>query len=160
MDNLSQEDEPGPITVFDNYRSLIDPNILIFVKKDIVPPFRFKAGGWELAQSSIELGPAMKARIAERGYFMCRVKDDGTSWYERKRWLARDLACPRDDRRHLYMRPAPSPRRGNLAFIQFGSNGRPRDNALFLDLLDQRKHVGRKLPCTSLVASVPILAAS
>ena len=90
MDNLSQEDEPGPITVFDNYRSLIDPNILIFVKKDIVPPFRFKAGGWELAQSSIELGPAMKARIAERGYFMCRVKDDGTSWYE-----LTDLPTPR-----------------------------------------------------------------
>jgi hypothetical protein len=48
----------------------------MFVKTDVVPPFRFKAGGWELLQSSIELGPAIKARIAENGFFMYRVSDD------------------------------------------------------------------------------------
>jgi len=68
---------------YDNYRSLRDPNILIFVVHDAVPPFRFQAGGWELLQSSIELGPAMKARIADKGFFMFRVNEDRTSGVER-----------------------------------------------------------------------------
>jgi hypothetical protein len=38
---------------------------MIFVTHDVVPPFRFKAG-WELLQTSIELGSAMKSRIAEK----------------------------------------------------------------------------------------------
>ena len=41
---------------FDRYRSLGDPHLTIFVAKDVVPPFRFKSGGWELLQSSIEVG--------------------------------------------------------------------------------------------------------
>jgi hypothetical protein len=49
---------------------------LIFVAKNAVPPFRFRAGGRELLKSAIDLGPAMKARITEQGYFLCRVKDD------------------------------------------------------------------------------------
>ena len=61
---------------FDGYRSLADPNLMIFVAKDAVPPFRFKAGGWELLQSSIELGAAMKARIAEKGLFLFRINRD------------------------------------------------------------------------------------
>ena len=69
-------------SVFDNYRSLIDHSLLIFVEKDVVPPFRFKAGGWELVQSSIELGPGMTARIREKGFFMCRANEDQSSWTE------------------------------------------------------------------------------
>ena len=67
---------------FDSYRSLIDSNLMIFVAKDVVPPFRFKAGGWELSQSSIELGSAMKARIAEQGFFMFRANEDQTGGIE------------------------------------------------------------------------------
>jgi len=78
--NEAGETEPG--AVFDNFRSLRDPNLMIFVGRDAVPPFRFKAGGWELIQSSISLGPAMKARIAEKGFFMCRVNEDQSGWTE------------------------------------------------------------------------------
>jgi hypothetical protein len=39
---------------FDHYRSLLDPTLTILLPADKVPPFRFKAGGWELLQSSIE----------------------------------------------------------------------------------------------------------
>jgi hypothetical protein len=68
---------------FDNYQSLGDSNLAIFVAKDAVSPFRFKAGGWELIRSSIELGLAMKARIAEKGYFMYRVNGDQTAGWNR-----------------------------------------------------------------------------
>jgi hypothetical protein len=67
---------------FDNYRSLADPNIRIIVAKDVVPPFRFKAGGWELSQSSIEPGAAIQSRVAERGFFLFRVNDDGAGGSE------------------------------------------------------------------------------
>jgi hypothetical protein len=50
-----------------------DPNL-----QEVVPPFRFKAGGWELFRPSIELGSAMKARIAEKGFFLIRVNQDQT----------------------------------------------------------------------------------
>ena len=78
----NEEDKAESGAGFDNYRSLRDPNLMIFVAKDVVPPFRFKAGGWELLRSSISLGPAMAARIAEQGFFMCRVKPDQTGWIE------------------------------------------------------------------------------
>jgi hypothetical protein len=68
--------------VFDNYRSLGDSNLMIFVAKNVVPPFRFKAGGWELIRSSIKLGPAMNARIAEKGYFLFRGNEDQTGGVE------------------------------------------------------------------------------
>jgi hypothetical protein len=74
--------EPELITGYDSYRSLADPNLMILVAKDVVPPFRFKAGGWELLQSSADLGAAMKTRIAEKGFFMFRVNDDQTSGTE------------------------------------------------------------------------------
>jgi hypothetical protein len=77
-DDSDQESASG----FDRYRSLIDPAVMIFVAKDVVPPFRFKAGGWELLQSSTEIGSAMKARIAERGFFMFRVNEDQTGGVE------------------------------------------------------------------------------
>ena len=80
--NASRASENAPIAGYDNYRSFVDPNLMIFVGNDAVPPFRFKAGGWELLQSSIDLGPAMKARIAERGFFMCRVNEDQSGWTE------------------------------------------------------------------------------
>ena len=67
---------------FDGYRSLADPNLMIFVAKDAVPPFRFKAGGWELLQSSVDVGPAMKARIAEKGFFMFRANEDQSGGIE------------------------------------------------------------------------------
>ena len=55
---------------YDSYRSLADPNLTIFVPEDAVPPLRFKAGGWELTQSSIELNPEAEARVAEQGYLI------------------------------------------------------------------------------------------
>ena len=67
---------------FDSYRSVPDRNLMICVEHDTVPPFRNRAGGWELLKSSIELGPAIKARIAERGFFMYRVNEDKLSWTE------------------------------------------------------------------------------
>src|ERR1700730_19030834 len=67
---------------FDGYRSMADPNLMIFVAKDAVPPFRFKAGGWELLQSSVDLGSAMKGRIAEKGFFMFRVNEDRSGGVE------------------------------------------------------------------------------
>ena len=80
--SASQDDQGSAGEVFDNYRSLADPNLMIFVAKNVVPPFRFKAGGWELMRSSIELGPAMKARIAEKGYFLFRANEDQTGGVE------------------------------------------------------------------------------
>jgi hypothetical protein len=78
----SQECSHELLAGFDRYRSLVDPNLMIFVAKDAVPPFRFKAGGWELLQSSVDLGSAMKARIAEKGFFMFRVNEDQSSGIE------------------------------------------------------------------------------
>src|SRR5471032_1407989 len=79
--NSSQDDEAASNT-FDNYRSVGDPSLMIFVKTGVVPPFRFKAGGWELLQSSIDIGSAMKARIAEKGFLMFRVNEDQTGGVE------------------------------------------------------------------------------
>jgi hypothetical protein len=76
-----EEGEQASPTKFDHYRSLADPNLIIFVAKDVVPPFRFKAGGWELLESSA-LGPAMEVRSAEKGYFLCRLNDDRSGWSE------------------------------------------------------------------------------
>src|ERR1700675_4360349 len=78
----SQSSRPVSSAGFDSYRSLADSNLMIVVAKDVVPPFRFKAGGWEFSQSSTELGSAMKARIAERGFFMFRVNEDQTGGIE------------------------------------------------------------------------------
>jgi hypothetical protein len=80
--STSRDGQGAADEVFDNYRSLGDSNLMIFVAKNVVPPFRFKAGGWELMRSSIELGPAMKARVAEKGYFMFRANEDQTDWVE------------------------------------------------------------------------------
>jgi hypothetical protein len=79
--HVAQNEQPSP-TTFDHYGSLADPSLRIFVAKDTVPPFRFKAGGWELLTSSFDLGPAMKTRITENGYFLCRVNDDRSGWTE------------------------------------------------------------------------------
>ncbi len=76
----SVEQPDGPL--FDSYRSVLDPTIMIFVKSGNAPPFRFKAGGWELERSSIVLGPAMIDRIIERRFFMCRVNEDGSGGTE------------------------------------------------------------------------------
>jgi hypothetical protein len=65
----STEDEESLSKTFDNYRSVAYPNLMIFVEKDAVPPFRFKAGGWDLLQSSIDLGPAMKTRMLKMASF-------------------------------------------------------------------------------------------
>jgi len=78
----SAQDEQSSSTTFDLYGSLADPSLRIFVANDAVPPFRFKAGGWELLASSIDLGPAMQTRITDNGYFLCRVNDDRSGWTE------------------------------------------------------------------------------
>jgi hypothetical protein len=62
----SQEVSAG----YDSYRSLADSNLVIVVPKHAIPPFRFKAGGWELLQSSADLNPEAKARVAEKGFFI------------------------------------------------------------------------------------------
>jgi hypothetical protein len=68
--------ESQPASGFDHYRSLLDPTLIILVPADKVPPFRFKAGGWELLQSSIEVGTAIEARIAHKGFFLFRANED------------------------------------------------------------------------------------
>lgn len=78
----SQQCQPELAAGFDGYRSLVDPNLRIFVAKDAVPPFRFKAGGWELLQSSVDLGSAIKGRIAENGFFMFRANEDRSGGVE------------------------------------------------------------------------------
>jgi len=78
----SEESQSALNAGFDRYRSLADPNLMIFVAKDVVPPFRFKAGGWEFVQSSTELGPAMKTRVAEKGFFLFLVNEDQTGGVE------------------------------------------------------------------------------
>lgn len=76
------DSQPASSGGFDSYRSVSDPNLMIIVAKEVVPPFRFKAGGWELFRPSIELGSAMKARIAEKGFFLIRVNQDQTGGTE------------------------------------------------------------------------------
>jgi hypothetical protein len=78
----SHDNEPSLDAGFDNYQSLANPNIRIIVAKDVVPPFRFKAGGWELLQSSNKPGSAIKRRVAERGFFLFRVNEDGAGGSE------------------------------------------------------------------------------
>jgi hypothetical protein len=78
----SQESQPASSAGFDSYRSLADSNLRIIVAKDVVPPFRFKAGGWEFSQSSTNVGLAIKARIAERGFFLFRANEDQTGGIE------------------------------------------------------------------------------
>jgi hypothetical protein len=84
---VSDSDEGGdtesqPATGFDRYRSLLDPTLTILVPTDEIPPFRFKAGGWELLQSSIEVGAAIEARIADKGFFLFRVNEDQSGGVE------------------------------------------------------------------------------
>jgi len=69
-----QESQLEPTTGFDRYRSLLDPAVTIVVAKDVVPQ--------ELLQSSIEPGSAIKARIAEKGFFLFRVNEDLTGGVE------------------------------------------------------------------------------
>jgi hypothetical protein len=66
----SQESQPEVSAGYDSYRSLADSNLIIFVPKHTVPPFRFKAGGWELLQASVDLDSVAKARVAENGFFI------------------------------------------------------------------------------------------
>ena len=79
---LGHDSEQPRNAGFDSYQSLVYPDIQILVANDVVPPFRFKAGGWELLESSTEVGSAMKARIAGRGYFLFRVNEDQTGGVE------------------------------------------------------------------------------
>jgi hypothetical protein len=65
-----------------SYRSLAHPDILILVAHDVVPPFRFKAGGWELVEQSAKIGFAMQARIAEQSYFLFRMNEGGSGGSE------------------------------------------------------------------------------
>jgi hypothetical protein len=73
-DGGDQESQLEPTTGFDRYRSLLDPAVTIVVAKDVVPQ--------ELLQSSIEPGSAIKARIAEKGFFLFRVNEDLTGGVE------------------------------------------------------------------------------
>jgi hypothetical protein len=78
----SHDVEPSLNAGFDNYRSLANPNIRIIVARDVVPPFRFKAGGWELLSSTTEPGSTIKTRITQKGFFLLRVNEDGTGGSE------------------------------------------------------------------------------
>jgi hypothetical protein len=66
----SRESRPALNAAYDRYRSLADSNLIVVVPNGVVPPFRFKSGGWELLQSSIDLSSELKARIVETGFFM------------------------------------------------------------------------------------------
>jgi len=74
----SQESQPEVSAGYDSYRSLADSNLIIFVPKNTVPPFRFKAGGWELLQASIDLDPAARARVAEKGFSIERANPESS----------------------------------------------------------------------------------
>ena len=74
----SQESQPEVSAGYDSYRSLADSNLIIFVPKHTVPPFRFKAGGWELLQTSIDLGPAARARVAQKGFSIERANPESS----------------------------------------------------------------------------------
>jgi hypothetical protein len=76
---VDNDNEPSE---FDCYRSLADLKLMIFVARDGVPPFRFKAGGWEFLQSVAELQPAMEIRVAEKGFLMFRASEDEPGWIE------------------------------------------------------------------------------
>jgi hypothetical protein len=65
-----QESQPEASAGYDSYRSLADSSVIIFVPKHTVPPLRFKAGGWELLQTSVDLNPDARARVAEEGYLI------------------------------------------------------------------------------------------
>jgi hypothetical protein len=65
-----QKNQQEPSAGYDSYRSLAAPNIIIVVPKNAVPPFRFRAGGWELLEPSIGLNAAAQARVAEEGFFI------------------------------------------------------------------------------------------
>jgi hypothetical protein len=73
---LRKRMEEGSSALFDCYRSVADPNLMIFVAKDVVPPFRFKAGGWEFLQSSTELESAIINCIAQNGYSLLRTNEN------------------------------------------------------------------------------------
>jgi hypothetical protein len=84
---MSDSEEGGdtenqPATGFDRYRSLLDPTLPILVPTDQVPSLRFKAGGWGLLQSSVEVGAAIEARIADKGFFLFRVNEDQSGGVE------------------------------------------------------------------------------
>jgi hypothetical protein len=74
--NSLREGQPASSARFDSYRSLAYSDVRIIVASSVVPPFRFKAGGWEISQSSIEVGTAIAARITENGFFMFRINED------------------------------------------------------------------------------------
>jgi hypothetical protein len=74
--NNLREGQPASSARFDSYRSLAYPDVRIIVASSVVPPFRFKAGGWEISQSSIEVDTAIAARITENGFFMFRINED------------------------------------------------------------------------------------
>jgi hypothetical protein len=80
--DVDQESGPASSAGFDSYRSLAYPNVLIIVANEVVPPFRFKAGGWELSRSSIDVSSAMRARIAENWFFMFCINEDQTGGAE------------------------------------------------------------------------------
>jgi hypothetical protein len=69
----SPKSQPEMDAGYDSYRSLAESNLIIFVPKNAVPPFRFQAGGWELLQASIDLDSTAKASIAEKGFFIDRA---------------------------------------------------------------------------------------
>jgi hypothetical protein len=77
-----QESQFGPTTGFDRYRSLLDPVVTIVVARTSSRPSVSKAGGRELLQSSIEPCSAIKARIAEKGFFLFRVNENQPSGVE------------------------------------------------------------------------------
>ena len=78
-----QECPPNSSASCDSYRGVADPDLIIFVPKDAVPPLRLKFGGWELLQSSIDVSSVAKARIAEEGFFIERVTPSNSSGISR-----------------------------------------------------------------------------
>ena len=74
--NGLRDGQPASSARFDSHRSLAYSDVRIIVPSSDVPPFRFKASGWEISQCSIEVGTAIAARIAENRFFMFRINED------------------------------------------------------------------------------------
>jgi len=80
--NERMENDSSAPSDFGSYRSLADAKIMILVTKDVVPPFRFKAGGWEFLKTLTEIGRLAEDRVAQKGFFMFRVNEDGATGAE------------------------------------------------------------------------------
>ena len=72
----ARKSPPASGVGYDKYRSVADSNIVILVPKDVVPPFRFKAGGWELLESSVAQRPGLEFDVDRYRKLLAEATDE------------------------------------------------------------------------------------